>query len=308
MNSKGPRITVVGSINMDLVIRCDTFARPGETIIANSAAEISGGKGANQAVASARAGGDVSMIGRVGDDAFAHTLLQNLQHSEIDCSGVQNTADSPSGLAIVTVESAGQNSIMLVQGANGHVTPEDVEANRSVIESADVLLLQLEIPIAAVLASIAIARTAGVRIVLDPAPVPKVWSDALLGVDLVCPNETEAAAITGHPLESFDDAESAAKELHRRGAKHVAITLGDRGSLLYTENTMHRIAATPITVLDTTAAGDAFAGALAVRWAETNDLIEAMRFASIAGAIAASRHGAQPSMGTREMIEQFATT
>ncbi|WP_442506287.1 ribokinase [Novipirellula sp. SH528] len=304
MSVKRPQITVVGSINMDLVVRCDRFARPGETITANSSAEISGGKGANQAVAAALSGSNVRMIGRVGDDAFANTLLQNLQSHDIDCDGVSKTTDCASGLAIVTVEASGQNAIMLVQGANGRVTPEDVDTNRTAIETADVVLLQLEIPLDAVLATIKIAKQAGVRIILDPAPVPQVWSDELLNVDLVCPNETEAAAITGRPVETIDDAKEAAQELHRRGCKNVVITLGDRGSVLYANNTFHQFAADKITVIDTTAAGDAFAGALAVRWAETDDLVEAMRFATAAGAIAASREGAQPSMGTRQMIEE----
>ncbi|GAA4457362.1 ribokinase [Novipirellula rosea] len=299
-----PKITVVGSINMDLVVRCDRFARPGETITANSSSEIGGGKGANQAVAAALAGSNVRMIGRVGDDAFANTLLQKLRSHDIDCNGIAKTTDCPSGLAIVTVEASGQNAIMLVQGANGRVTPEDVDANRDAIETADVVLLQLEIPLDAVLATIKIAKQAGVRVVLDPAPVPPVWSDELLCVDLVCPNETEAAAITGRPVETIADAKEAARELHRRGSKNAVITLGDRGSVLYTDDTFHQFAADKITVVDTTAAGDAFAGALSVRWAETDDLVEAMRFASAAGAIAASRDGAQPSMGTRPMIEE----
>ncbi|GAA5506159.1 ribokinase [Novipirellula caenicola] len=304
MKRKRPKITVVGSINMDLVVRCDRFARPGETITATSSAEISGGKGANQAVAAALAGSDVRMIGRVGDDAFAGTLRQNLKSHDIQCDGVITTQDCPSGLAIVTVEASGQNSIMLVQGANGRVTPEDIETRRDVIETAEVVLLQLEIPLDAVLATIAIAKQAGVRTILDPAPAPQVWSDELLGVDLVCPNETEAAAIVGRPVETIEDANNAAQELHRRGCENVVITLGDRGSVLYSNNTLHHFPAHPITAVDTTAAGDAFAGALGVHWAETDNLIQAVRFASAAGAIAASRHGAQPSMGTRPMIEK----
>ncbi|EMI16752.1 Ribokinase, bacterial [Rhodopirellula maiorica SM1] len=303
MNQKRPQITVVGSINMDLVVCCDRFARPGETITASSSSEISGGKGANQAVAAALAGSDVRMVGRVGDDAFAGTLLNNLRLHDIDCDGVSETQDCPSGLAVVTVEASGQNAIMLVQGANGRVTQQDIESQRNAIETADVVLLQLEIPLDAVLATIAIAKQAGVRTILDPAPAPRVWSDELLDVDLVCPNETEAAAITGRPVETIEDANNAAQELHRRGCKNVVITLGDRGSVLYTNNTLHHFTAHKITAVDTTAAGDAFAGALGVRWAETNDLAKAVRFASAAGAIAASRHGAQPSMGTRSMIE-----
>lgn len=301
--SKPPIVAVVGSINVDLVVRCQSLPLAGQTITADSANEVSGGKGANQAVAAAKAGGDVRMIGRVGDDAFAQRLLTNLRDQQVNCDAVSQTSNCASGLAIVAVEASGQNAIMLVAGANAQVSIDDVQALRHWIESADVLLLQLEIPTASVLAAIQIAKSAGVRCILDPAPVASDWTDELLQVDFICPNETEASAITGLPVETMDEAEKAARQLRQRGARSVAITLGERGTILLTGDTLHHIAATAVQAVDTTAAGDAFTGAFAVRWAETDDILKAVQFASVAGAIAATRHGAQPSIATRNEIE-----
>lgn len=296
---------VLGSINMDLVIRCNQLPRPGQTIIADSSAEVPGGKGANQAVAAARAGGDVSMIGRVGDDAFSSRLVDNLQRERIVTTGVLPTAGTPSGLAIVAVESSGENSIVAVPGANACLTPVDVEAFADRIRAADVLMLQLEVPVETVLAAIEIARQAGVTIVLDPAPMPPSIDDALLNVDLICPNESETEAIVGHPVSSDEEIDRAIASLHARGARQVILTLGSRGAVASDGTTIHRITPTPITPVDTTAAGDAFAGALAVRLAEGASLFEAAAFAAAAGALAATRLGAQPGMPTRTEIDQI---
>jgi ribokinase len=303
LESSSPNIVVCGSINMDLVVRCASLPTPGETIAAQSASEVCGGKGANQAVAAAKAGGRVQMIGRVGSDAFANRLMSNLVEQGIDADHVLRTADCTSGLAVVAVERSGQNLILLVAGANGRVSEADVRSDRAIIKSADALLLQLEIPTSTVIAAIRIAKQAGVRCILDPAPVAVDWDDELLAVDLVCPNETEAAAITGMTIHTIADAHEAAKQLQRRGSKNVAITLGEKGVALLTESAFHHVEAISVQAVDTTAAGDAFAGALGVYWAQTNDLVESVRYANIAGAIAATRHGAQPSLATRQEIE-----
>jgi ribokinase len=209
---------------MDLVIRCATLPVPGETLFADSSTETCGGKGANQAIAAARAGGQVTMIGRVGDDAFAGRLLENLHREQIDCQWVCTTDHCESGLAIVAVEQSGQNSILVVSGANARLTIADVEAARAAIASSDILLVQLEAPLEPVLAAMEIARSSGVRIILDPAPAPKDCPHELLHVDFLCPNESETATILGTPIETLEQAEVAARELHRRGARHVAIT------------------------------------------------------------------------------------
>lgn len=317
--SRRPRITVVGSINMDLVVTCRRIPAVGETVLARSASEFSGGKGANQAVAASRCGADVSLVGRVGRDAFRDRLLQNLRDHRIDIQHVQTSDNCSSGLAVISVEDSGQNAITVVPGANGRVTREDVRQARDLIQSSDLLMLQLEVPIDAVLEAIKIARESNVRVMLDPAPAPEPdqWTDELLGVDLICPNESEAAALVGHPVEDESQAASAARTLRRRGATNVAITMGNRGTMLLfddetTQGQIILIPAFQVDAVDTTAAGDAFAGALAVDWSQNHDqpncLVDAAHFASAAGALAACTHGAQPSMATRTEIEKLRRT
>lgn len=312
MKSKSPTICLLGSINMDLVVRCRALPRPGETILADSLQEICGGKGANQAVAAARAGGEVKIIGRVGDDVFAPRLITGLEREQIDVGHIRSTADCSSGVAIVSVDAEGENSIMVIPGANGRLTPSDVAELRPVIESVDVLLMQLEVPTAAVLAGLEIARQKGVRVILDPAPAPaspaKSLVESLLQVDLICPNESEAATLVGHAIASLDDARQAARRLHELGAKQVVITLGKQGALLFDGAETVLVEPYRVTVADSTAAGDAFAGALAVFWAETNDLVRAVQLANAAGALAASRAGAQPSIPTRDEIESLGSS
>ncbi|MCC9608645.1 ribokinase [Blastopirellula sp. JC732] len=300
-----PRVVVVGSINMDLVVRCAHFPQPGETIAARSLQEVSGGKGANQAVSAACAGGNVSMIGRVGDDAFGGRLIQGLKNFGVNCDSVQPTANCESGLALISVEDSGQNAIMIVAGANGRLSADDIETFRQLIQTSDAVLLQLETPLATVLRVIEIARECETRVILDPAPAPTVCPDELLQVDLICPNEQEAAQLSGLPVESLEQIELAARSLYQRGARHVVITLGAQGAYLYDDQGGRLIPAFATTVVDTTAAGDAFVGALAIRWIETDDLEEAIRFGNAAGSIAATRLGAQPSMGSRTEIEQL---
>ena len=306
MNDR-PKIAVLGSINMDLVIRCAKLPISGETLLAESSSEICGGKGANQAVAAARVGGEVSMIGRVGDDAFAESLLDNLKKEGIDCTHVQITNDCSSGVAIVAVEESGQNSIMVVPGANGKLSVDDVERARLIIESSDILLVQLEVPMDTVLAAIQVAKQADVKVILDPAPAPRSFPEELLEVDLLCPNESEAEALTGIAVKTNEDATRAALELRRKGAANGAITMGEKGTLFVDQNGSEWIPSFPVKALDTTAAGDAFAGALGVYLAKGNSLKEAVRFANAAGAIAASRLGAQPGMGTQEEIQDLLT-
>jgi ribokinase len=300
-----PNIVIVGSINMDLVVRCAHLPAPGETIIADSSAEIPGGKGANQAVAAARAGGNVKMIGRVGDDAFAGRLIDNLKHENIDTTGVRISNECPSGIAVVAVERSGENAIMVVPGANGHVWPIDVESCAEMIASADVLLLQLEIPLETVREAISMARKEGVRVILDPAPLPADFPLELLDVDVVCPNQSEAAAIVGNPVETIEQAHAAIERLHDLGAKNAIITMAAQGAVVSDSRSIQHLPPFKVAPVDTTAAGDAFAGAFAVRLGEGASLIEATRFACGAGAIAATREGAQPGMATRNEIQDL---
>ena len=300
-----PRIAVFGSINMDLVARCAHLPQPGETIIGNSLAEVSGGKGANQAVAAARLNADVIMIGRVGDDAFAKQLRDNLQRERIDTTFVSSTEQCSSGIAIVAVERSGENSIIVLPGANSRLEVADVESAAGVIRGSDLLMLQLEIPIDAALAAVRMARESGVRVILDPAPAPVHFPSELFDVDVICPNQSEASAILGRDVRSVAEAEQAAIELTRRGVKYAIVTLGAQGAVASDGEDARRFEPSIIEPIDTTAAGDAFAGAFAVRWAEQESFAEAVCYACAAGAIAASRAGAQPAMPSREEIKKL---
>lgn len=303
--SANAKIAVLGSINMDLVARCARLPRPGETLTCTSFDQVFGGKGANQAVASARAGGMVSMIGRVGQDVFAERLRNNLIGNRIDCEAVWTTSATPSGLAMIVVADSGENQIVVIPGSNGCVSVDDVERSEERIKNSDCLLLQLEVPLATVLRAIELAKQHGVRVILDPAPVPDgTMPDALFQVDLICPNETEARRLTQVHDESIESMQLAAEKLYQRGAKAIAITLGKHGTLVFDGTSMQRVESIAIDVIDTTGAGDAFAGALAVRWSETEDLISAVRWANIAGALAASRLGAQAGIAARADIER----
>ncbi len=321
-----PRVLVVGSINMDLVIRCHTLPQPGQTISAISSTELCGGKGANQAVAAARAGGAVTMIGRVGNDVFADRLIANLQAEAIDTHGVKRIDDCSSGVAIVAVEDSGQNSIMVVPGANSRLSPDELAQYRSMIESSDIVLLQFEILHPTVAEVIRIAGQAGKKIILDPAPAPCEWpgifadlinnhpstsqqeASLLSLLSLICPNETEATALTGVPIDSIEQAERAARVLLAQGIQSVAITMASQGTLLVDSDSSQLISPFQVQAVDTTAAGDAFAGALAIRWSETNDLREAIKFANAAGALAVTRVGAQQAMPTRAEIDSLYST
>ncbi|MGI9445464.1 MAG: ribokinase [Rubripirellula sp.] len=303
--SPSPRIVVLGSINMDLVLSCETLPVAGQTLIARSSNEFCGGKGANQAVAASLAGGDVAMLGGVGDDAFATRLVDNLKMHEVDCDKVQRFPGTASGLAVIAVDSVGQNSIMVVPGANSQISTNSVQAAEIQIKESDCLMVQLETPSDTILEGISLARRHGVRVVLDPAPAPAELIPALLQVDLICPNETEAASLTQMPVTNRTQAETAAKKLQGLGATNVVITMGSQGALLLQDSNAVLVPAIPVNAIDTTAAGDAFAGALAVRWAQTDDLLDAVRFANVAGAIAASRKGAQNSIGTKQEIAEL---
>ncbi len=302
-----PKIVVVGSINMDLVIRCETIPVPGQTIIANWSTEIPGGKGANQAVGSSRAGGNVSLVGRVGSDSMANRLIENLDGSGVGTAFVKRTDNCASGIAIVAVEGSGENAIMVVPGSNGRVSDDDVNRAAEMIRGADMILLQLEIPISTVLYVIDLARAAGVRVVLDPAPMPAELPPEALEVDVLCPNQSEAEQLVGYAVETVDDAHRAAEQIVNNGTRHAVITLADKGAVIHDGTSSEWIQPFAVKAVDTTAAGDAFAGALTVRLAEGAALSDAALFACAAGAIVSTRLGAQPAMPDRSEIEALIT-
>ncbi|MEQ8637777.1 ribokinase [Gimesia maris] len=301
------KIAVLGSINMDLMIRSAKLPLPGETVIAETKVENPGGKGANQAVAAARMGAEVTMIGCVGDDSFAEELLQNLKAEGINTRYVTHKTDTTSGVAVVMVEMSGENAILVVPGANGLVGLAELEQARQVICESDVLLMQLEIPVETVIAAAKIAREAGVPVILDPAPAPAGFPAELLKVDLICPNQSETAALTGKPLTSLEDVVAAIPALVEQGPRQILVTLADQGAVLFDGEAVEIIPPFQIQAIDSTAAGDAFAAGLAVKLAERATLREAALFASAAGAIAASGAGAQTAMPDREQIETLIT-
>ncbi len=299
------RIVVVGSLNADFVVRAGRVPAPGETITGECFATFAGGKGANQAYAAARLGGAASMVGQVGNDAQADFLRGNLASAGVDVSHVSGDPRVSSGTAFIIIDSSGQNRIIIVPGSNGTFTPDKLETSRALIESASIVLLQLEIPMPTVAAAAAIAHRAGARIILDPAPAAPLPEELLRHSDYVTPNETELAILTGTtPRESLPREEAArlARTLVGRGAKKVVIKMGAAGALLAEESREHFWPARRVKAVDTTAAGDVFNGAFAVALAEGRTEEEAGAFACAAAAISVSRPGAQPSMPDRREV------
>lgn len=301
-----PRIVVVGSINLDLVVRCARLPRPGETVAGQSLREIPGGKGANQAVAAARLGANVRMIGRVGDDAFGARLRAELKSAGVDDRYVLDTPNCESGIALISVDDAGENSIIVVPGANGRLTLADVAASEAAFRDAQVLLVQLEVPLETIVAAVQMARKHGLLVIVDPAPAVDTLPADLLAADVICPNETEATRLADISVTSAEEAARAALWLRDRGARIAIVKRGEHGVVVASGNGAPRVFPSfAVNAVDSTAAGDAFAGALGTALAENQALEEAIVFACAAGAIAASRPGAQPSMPSREDVKSM---
>ena len=300
-------IVVVGSINMDLVARMARLPRPGETVHGQSFQTIPGGKGANQAVAVARLGVRVTLIGRVGDDSFGETLLRSLAEYGVATEQVLVTPQCSSGVALIGVDDDGANSITFVAGANGRLTVRDIESRAAVIQSADALIVQLETPLDTVVAALRIAKDAGVRTILDPAPAPSSpLPPEVMAVDVISPNQTEAELLTGIVVDDLASAERAARRLQELGAREVALKLGCWGAMLCdAEGRIEHVSAVEVEVVDTTAAGDAFTAALAVALVEGGTLVDAVRFGSAAGTLACLTLGAQTAMPTRGQVDEF---
>lgn len=298
-------VVVVGSVNLDRVQTVARLPAPGETVHGTSFALHHGGKGANQAVAAARLGARVSMVGRLGADDFATQLLANLEADGIDHSAVIQDASTTTGVALIVVADDGQNSIVVASGANMQVTPDDVDAAAETIAAADVLLLQLEIPLDAVQRAAEIAHEHGVPVVLNPAPARDLPADLLSRVDVLIPNESETALLTGLPVDTGAELEAAARALLDRGISTAILTLGARGAMLATGSEVEIIPTFKVQPVDTTAAGDAFVAGFSVALAEGKPVAEAVRWGNAAGALAATRLGAQTSLPRRAELEQL---
>jgi ribokinase len=243
------------------------------------------------------------MVGRIADDGFGRTLIDGLNKEGIDTSLVKVTPNCSSGLAVIGVEDSGQNSITVISGANGFVTPDDVLAAEELFPSADVLLLQFEIPLPAVKTAVELAHRHSVKVILDPAPSVSVVPADLLQVDVICPNETEAESLSGQVVDSVETAKTAVQRLGSQGSQVSIITLGSQGAVVFDGKTVEHVPPFDVKAVDTTAAGDAFAAAFGIALAEQMSVSEATRFAAAAGALATTQHGAQPAMPTRDAVE-----
>lgn len=297
------KILVIGSLNIDMVMKVDHMPTAGETILCDGMKLVAGGKGANQACAAGRLGTDVTMLGAIGNDSHGEMQRDSLRQSGVDVSGLITKERVSTGTAFITVNKEGNNSIVVVQGANAQFTPEDIEAHRDLLEECEIVILQLEIPMDTVLYAVKLARTLGKTVILDPAPVPEHFPEELYQyVDIIKPNESELSRLTGI-ADTQNHLEEAVQIVKDHGVKNVLVTLGGDGVYLDTENESPvHIPAKKVEVVDTTAAGDSFTAALAAMLLEGKTLKEAAEFANQVSAIVVTREGAQDSIPTLQEV------
>ncbi|HEY8677344.1 MAG TPA: ribokinase [Candidatus Dormibacteraeota bacterium] len=297
------RIVVLGSLNMDLVAHVPHLPSAGETVLAQPLQTFPGGKGANQAAAAARLGGRVSIIGRVGADAFGTSLLEALARDGVDTTAVERDGATPTGTAIILVDPQGENVIAVSPGANATLTVDAVDRALQTLGSDDMLVIQLEIPATVVRQALTGARERGVRTLLNAAPIRGLDPALLRGLDILVVNEPETAALVGRSVTDLTAAMAAALELHERGVGLAVVTLGAAGAVFSQNGTAERVEPFPVTAVDSTAAGDAFVGAMAAAMIDAIPTTQALRLASAAGAAAASRPGAHSSLPRRRDLE-----
>ena len=297
-------ICVIGSLNMDLVVKVDTMPKGGQALIGSNFKEVPGGKGANQAVAMARLGGNVSMIGKVGNDGFGQTLLNALKADNVntDYIGIE---EGPTGVALITVDKNAENSIVVAPGANYKVAVEDLDYNIEAINNSDIVVVQLETPLETIKYGLKKAKEAGKYTILNPAPAVVLEDEIIKNVDLLTPNETELEILSGVELNTEDDIKRAAQIMIDKGVKELIVTLGSKGSLYINKERSMFKSAYKVQAVDTTAAGDSYTGALSVAFANNKDVEEAMDFASKVGALSVMKEGAQSSIPTLIEAENF---
>ena len=297
-------ICVIGSLNMDLVVNVDKMPKPGQTIIGSNFKEVPGGKGANQAVAMARLNGNVSMIGKVGEDGFGQTLINSLKNDKVDTTYIKTTKGA-TGVALITVDNNAQNSIVVSPGANFEVKEEDIDNNIEAIKNSDIVVLQLETPLNTIKYALKKSKELNKYTILNPAPAVKLDDEIIKNVDLLTPNETELEIISGVSIETEEDIQKAAQIMIEKGVKELIVTLGSKGSLYINKEKSIFKKAYKVQAVDTTAAGDSYTAALAVALSKDKNIKEAMDFASKVGAISVLKEGAQSSLPTLEDVENF---
>ncbi len=297
------RILVIGSLNMDTVIETPYMPKPGETLAGRGVSLVPGGKGANQAYAVGKLGGNVSMIGAVGDDSFGAMLKQNLESVGVDTSGVEVMPGQTTGQAFITVDDSGANSIILIAGTNALVSREAIDRNRTLIENCDILMMQLEIGWEVVAYAKELAVSMGKQVIVDPAPALPDLPDAFWqGIDYIKPNETELEILVGRHLSGAKEMEAAAKDMLAKGVRHVLVSLGGEGCMLVGPEGTRYFPAHKVQAVDTTAAGDCFTAAFALALSKGESVEDAIRFGQRASAIAVTRKGAQTSIPTLEEV------
>lgn len=298
------KIVVIGSCNTDMVISMDHLPLPGETLIGGEFFMNSGGKGANQAVAAARLGGNVSFIAKVGNDPFGKRALEQYRAEGIDVKHILTDPEQPSGVALIMVDAQGENSIAVASGANAHLTTKDIDNAKEILSRADIVLMQLETPITTVEHAANVAKRSGAKVILNPAPAQPLSESLLQNLYILIANETEAEFISGTQITDMDSVARAADILCDKGVEKVVITLGSRGAFVKERGNYHQIPGLKVKAVDATAAGDTFCGALCVALAEGKNLTEAVTFANRCAAVTVTRMGAQSSLPYRSEIEE----
>jgi ribokinase len=300
-----PSIVIIGSSNTDMVIKADHLPTPGETIIGNTFFMNPGGKGANQAVAAARLGSNVTFIAKTGNDIFGRQSVQLFEEEGINTNYMIADPKNPSGVAMITVDKNAENCIVVASGANGTLIPEDLSKALMVIEEASIVLMQLEIPLATVEFVASLAAFKGAKVLLNPAPALELPDSLLKDLFIITPNRKEAEMLTGIEVKNIDTAKEAAIMIKKRGVKNVIITLGAEGAIVVHDTTITHVQTFAVQAVDTTAAGDVFNGALATAIAEGKDILAATAFACKAAAISVTKMGAQSSAPRKVEVESF---
>ena len=302
-----PTILIVGSANMDMVVSLERFAKPGETVLADTFGMYPGGKGANQAVACAKLGGDARLMCKMGRDVFRDKLRSSLERDGVDLQYLLTDKEASTGIALIAVDGDGQNQIVVVSGSNMTLTSDELETYAAAFDEADVVLLQLEIPVKTVMRAAELAQDRGATVVLNPAPAQELPPSLLRRVDFLTPNESEAEVLAGMRVSTPDEAVVAGEFLLDRGVGRVLITMGEQGAVLVTREFNDHFPAARVDAVDTTAAGDAFSGALALAIGRGQSLDEAIPFASRVAAYSVTRRGAQVSMPSEEELAAFSS-